>query len=556
MHARPNYCRILAALLAAASAVAGTAAPATGQSGRTYSFHVTAGSDTEDYLRALQVAGIAPEYPWSLRAFARRELDSLTRFSAAHPWSNRYRLQSPKASLSVLPLEVATIVNSAFPWGSNDGPVWAGRGATVSVSAGVQGKLGPLSFAVNPMAFRAANAHFELAPNGQAGRLAFGDVQFPGRVDRPQRFGDAPYSRIDPGNSYVRFDGLGFAAGVSTANEFWGPATMYPFILGNNAPGFIHGFLGTSRPVRVGVGRAHMRLQWSRLEQSDYSPVTGAREHVSSEEPGHSRFAPGLVFVLQPRGTRGLELGMARFFHLFLPAGGVPWSYWTKPLQAPFSQNSPSDSFSTLPRGAEANQLASLFARWVFPAAGVEAYAEYGREDYNANLRDALQEPDHQRSYMLGLGKVFSGHSGRLHSLRAELINFQMSGLAQTRTQGSVYLHSQVRQGHTHRGQLLGAGVGVDAAAGSSVQWESYTQSGKWAVRWSRTVARERGEFHETGVQERRTVDATHEIDASTLIFTRMGDVSLGAAIVREFNRNFADDAWNLQARFGLRRPF
>lgn len=531
--------------------------PLFAQSRRPPTLHVTAGSEAENYLRALQIVGVAPEYPWSLRAFSRRELDSLTRFTGPHPWAARYSLGTRGNGVSVLPFEVGTVVNSNFPWGVNDGPVWAGRGVTASASAGVHGGLGALSFALNPIAFRAANTSFELAPNGETGLLAYGDPQHARRVDRPQRFGEDPYARVDPGNSYARLDFLGITAGVSSANEFWGPAARYPFVLGNNAPGFLHGFLGTSRPVNVGIGRAHARIQWGRLEQSAYSPVTGSSSYVSDEEPGHSRFAPGLVFVFQPRGAPGLELGVSRFFHLFIREGGIPGSYWTKPLRGFFRHDRTSEQADSVGvRAEESNQLASMFARWVFPAAGLEAYAEYGREDYNADLRDLIQEPDHQRSYMVGLAKAFISRSGRLHAIRGELINFQIPGMARTRNQGSVYLHTKVRQGHTNRGQLLGAPVGVDAAAGSSITWDSYSSGGRWSLRWARTTARERGGFYRTEQQTERAIDATHELDASRVFFTRLGDLSIGGALVRELNRNFQDDAWNFQTRFGVRKAF
>src|SRR5687768_1617949 len=47
------------------------------------------GSDAENYLRVLQVAGAAPLYPWGLRAFSPTEVDDLLPDTAAHPWKHR-----------------------------------------------------------------------------------------------------------------------------------------------------------------------------------------------------------------------------------------------------------------------------------------------------------------------------------------------------------------------------------------------------------------------------------------------------------------------------------
>ena len=41
------------------------------------------------------------------------------------------------------------------------------------------------------------------------------------------------------------------SAGLSNARETWGPAVTHPLILGPNAPGFAHAFVGTGHPVPI-----------------------------------------------------------------------------------------------------------------------------------------------------------------------------------------------------------------------------------------------------------------------------------------------------------------
>ena len=84
---------------------------------------------------------------------------------------------------------------------------------------------------------------FPLLANGQSGDAAFGDGLYATVVDRPQRFGDGAYARVDAGQSQVRLDLLGAAVGFSNAHEWWGPAQRYPFLLGTNAAGFPHVFV-------------------------------------------------------------------------------------------------------------------------------------------------------------------------------------------------------------------------------------------------------------------------------------------------------------------------
>src|SRR5689334_2172505 len=115
----------------------------------------TAGSDAERYLRVLQVAGAAPLYPWSIRAFSPRELDRLVPDSAAGPWAARF---APAAAargprLEMLRPSLRAIYNTAYPQGMNDGPLWAGRGGTLSATAGFALRWGALSVRVEPQVF-------------------------------------------------------------------------------------------------------------------------------------------------------------------------------------------------------------------------------------------------------------------------------------------------------------------------------------------------------------------------------------------------------------------
>ena len=149
-------------------------------------------------------------------------------------------------------------------------------------------------------------------PNGQTGRLAYADGPNYYSIDRPQRFGNSAYARVDPGQTTLRLDWRAVAVGVTTANQYWGPASVFPIMLGNNAPGFPHAFLGTARPVDLWLLRIHGRLVWGRLSQSAFSPATAA---------AGVRFATGIVLVLIPRGIPGLELGFTRFSHQPWPRG-------------------------------------------------------------------------------------------------------------------------------------------------------------------------------------------------------------------------------------------
>lgn len=517
--------------------------------------HIVAGSSDEDYLRYLQIAGIAELYPWSIREFSQPELARLAVARGSHPWSGKgdFVDTASRFSFTILPVNAVLRYNSAFPYGSNDGAVWAGRGLTSALDLGFAFRLGPLSGTFNPIAFSAQNRAFPLQANGTTN--PFADPLFPGNVDRPQRFGARTYSRLDPGESTVRLDLLGLTAGISTANMGWGPMENYPYILGGNAPGFPHAFIGTSTPAPVWIGRIHARVIWGELEQSSYSPVSGTTYYSSAMESGTKRFATGLAAVFQPRGIDGLELGAARFFHALWPKEGIPRSYFSKSFGAVFKIGTitPSGSPAGPDAGIDDNQLASFFARWVFPKSGFEAYGEYGHDDHNYDRRDLAQEPDHSRTYGLGMRKVISVDAEHLTAFRAEMINYEMPTLARNRGEGGIYIHFSLPQGHTNRGQLLGSDAGVGSGGGALIAWDRYDKSGAISINWTRTIREQTGSFYINGVTDPRANDVQNALTFSRVRYLGRGDLTTGVTIVRELNRDLQADAWDVNLLVGFR---
>lgn len=505
--------------------------------------------EMETYLRYLQIAGDVPLYPWTARGFSPSELRRLSVGRQAHPWTGRPAFVDRQRTASPLRARLELRANSSFPYGTNDGPVWAGRGLTASITAGASFRAGPFSAELAPMAFIAQNGGFELLDNGETGNLRFADALYGGGVDKPQRFGEDPYGRLDFGNSTVRAELRQIAIGVSTANLAWGPFERFPFLLGTNAPGIAHAFLGSARPLNFWIARIHGRVIWGRLEQSKYSPVEGEPTFISVTEPGTRRFATGFVFSVTPRGIPGLEIGLARFFHSPWPRSGLPRSYATKAFEGLLKvglRGAP--EFSDPGSGAE-NQLVAGFARWVFPRAGFEMYGEYGREDHSWDLRDFVQEPDHSRSYALGLRKVIASHATRVEGITFELINFQLPHLARSdRGEGSIYVHGVMRQGHTHHGQLLGADIAPGTGAGSVLRWDRQDRRGRTSVGLSRVVRGERGTFFRDGQVDPNSIHVQYSLEGEKARIFRSSELTGGLAVIRELNRNFGRDSWALSA--------
>ncbi|MBI4502837.1 MAG: hypothetical protein HY700_16955, partial [Gemmatimonadetes bacterium] len=509
-------------------------------------------SDEEAYLRQLQLAGLVSLHPWTIRPFSYRELRRFSVADSGHPWPGRafgMAAGGARPRLAVLPIENRTSVNSSFPWGYNDGAVWQGRGLTTVLRGGVLGTWGPLSLTLYPTAFATQNAGFTLQNNGRSDSLRFAHGFDPLRVDVPQRFGNGAYSRVDPGQSTVRIDLPVVTVGLSTANEWWGPAVSQPLILGNNAGGFPHVFLGSSEPIDIWIGKIHGRMLWGDLRQSSFTRNT----------PDNRRFGSGIVGTFQPRGVNGLEIGGSRFFHEAWPPNGITWANIARPLSA-FARSAriidPTDPGSDPP-----NQIASLWMRWAVPSVGVEFYAEYAKDDDNWDLRDYIGEPENTGGYTLGIRKTWGGAQSELWSAGIEHMDARQSQWTIGRPSGGVfYEHGpNLPQGHSYRGQLLGSAFGIRGGVATTATLDHYVPNGRLRLTWGRFLMQDaRQEQLQVANRVRRVVaydpegyDVIQALGAEIVRFHGRMTFSGGLTAMHEFNRYLLGDATNLYAWVG-----
>ena len=503
-------------------------------------------SEWERYLRVLQDAGATPLHPWSVRPFGPREAEQLRPAATEHPWERADAFTARalegrgRVTVDVLPIATEAIYNSRFPYGFNDGPVWAGRGLTTVVQGGVVAAGGPVTLVLAPVAFRAENSPFPLRPNGKTGSFAFGDAFNADYIDQPQRFGGAAYQRIAPGNSTLRIDQWGAAIGVSTADQWWGPAATHPLILGNNAGGFPHVFIGTGTPLSLGPIAIHGKFVWGRLEQTEYFAADK-----------RSRLAMGTAMVVTSRFVPGLEIGGTRFFHLLWTDDVLRSANLMKPITGLFKTGrigASGNPFGTEPD----NQLASVFARWVFPGSGggggFEVYGEYAREDNSWDLRDFELEPDHSAGYTLGFARTWARrHDVRL-VLRGEVINTRLAPLRVFRAQAPFYYHTTATQGHTYMGQVLGSVAG-NGGGGSVLALDRYTPGGRWTFAWNRIG---RAQYAPGALIDDFRADIMHAFTVENLRLRGRIGALYELTGVTEFNRNFGPDVFSLRASAGL----
>jgi hypothetical protein len=431
---------------------------------------LVANGEAERYLRVLQLLGVVPQHPVAIRPWNRQEMKRLTP-TGDHPWASRFSTPDNSTSgsrLQILRASTRVTWNTGTP--GNDGAVWFGRGLTLDGSAGVRYTSGPLDLQFAPLAFVAQNQAFTLAPDGLTGAAALRDARFPTEIDLPQRFGTSEYARVDLGNTRISIDTRAVSVGFSSAPLAWGPARDEPLTLGPNGGGFPHLYAGSGEPWPIFIGQLHVKLIAGRLEQSAWSPAASGDA---------SRFLSGFVASFEPRGVPGLEVGFVRTADIIWH--DATWRSVFRPFAGIVSN---SDSYAT--NNAAEDGYASAFARWALAPAGVEVYAEYGRDDFAGDLRWLAIKPDDLGNLLLGVQRAIRTDRG-VRIFRVELVNAELS--ANERGQRGLglplapYIHYAVRQGQTVNGLLLGSEMAY-GGAGWRIASDEYTVNGRctWSL--------------------------------------------------------------------------
>lgn len=439
------------------------------------------GSVAEDRLRLTQLRrGDSTSSPL-LRSFSSRLAPLLVR-----PPSVSTPQSLAAIRIGALAPQLDFVANSALPFGGNDGALWAGRGQNLRIAAGGALSWGPLRLVLRPELIVSTNDPYTVvdsstywAPplDGRFSPYASPWNQYPYSIDLPTRFGAGGISRLDWGQSALWLEHSALAAGVGTENQWWGPGIHNALLLSNNAGGFPHAFLRTTRPLRTAVGSFEARWMVGALKESAFFDTVASNDHRS--------LSAGAV-TWAPTGVEGLTIGVARLVMSPARNGTQPFSRWLDVFAntgRPNALRAVSEQVGRWPEddprfplidsvtAPGRDQLMSLFLRWVLPRDGLEIYAEIGRAEVPRNIKDLLVEPGHSMGYTGGLQYLRPAGKGAIR-LQGEFTYLERSSSYRHRPTGSWATSLAVRQGFTHRGQMLGAAIGPGSSAQSvGIDW-------------------------------------------------------------------------------------
>lgn len=358
---------------------------------------------------------------------------------------------SPSLRVTALDPVVTSTWNSRIPVSYNDGAMWAGRGLNVTAAAGLSAGYRRFRFIFAPSITTSENRPFPIVPSTDPLRSSFASPwqTQPVEADLPLRFGNRRYTRVDPGESMLEIAFPAVAAGVTSSSAWWGPGMRNALVMSNNAAGIPRVYARTATPWSSRLGDLEAEWLLGGLLESPFFDL---------DERNNLRSVSAAVVTLRLAADTGLTIGAARAVYASVRRFGrmpehladVLFDWHRGPTTGPVSRTS--------------DQVTSLFARWVFPAAGVAAHVEWAKIRLPASLRELFVDPQENQGFTVGLEWADEIREGTTVRAQAEVTTLEQTPLSTGGVTREFYASHSVPQGFTQQGQPVGAAIGPGAS--------------------------------------------------------------------------------------------
>lgn len=384
---------------------------------------------------------------------------------AAAPVQNK-----PDQAYTLLPVRNTFAVNTGRPYGWGNSLMIPNVGVQNYLTGGVSYRQGLFHAQLQPELVIAQNSSYSGYPDTFDNAINRQRFVYWNVGDSPERYADGVFARLGLGQSKVSLHVGSFELGASTENIWWGPGQFNALIFSNNAQGFPHISINTTRPAKTFLGAFEGQMVMGRLENSQRDPTQhpALNDRFFRDFSGDWRYLNAVSVSYQPKWVPGLFFGAARTFQSYNRFRGNSFSDWFPIFGALTKQKAGLDLVGESDRGRD--QQISVYTRYLFIKAKSEIYFEYGRRDHAYNWREFFLNPEHGRAYLFGFNKLVSlPRPGAFLQFRGEMTQQQESINRLIRYLGGSgitwHTHGSAR-GFAHNGEALGVGAGT----GNNVQ--------------------------------------------------------------------------------------
>ena len=384
-----------------------------------------------DFMRRSQLTGkLNTKSSLLINTFS-ATISNIDSLLGIHPFSYKVRT----LNIELLPFQRTAQFNSEIGYGGNDGGMIPAKGMQWVVSGGFKATWGNFILQIKPEYITAQNTPFEIFPTEHYPAFWKQYYRWLNTIDHPEHFGTDSYRIFLVGQSSIKYKYKNIEFGLSNENMWWGPGRFNALMMSNNAAGFKHFTLNTTKPIITKWGNFEAQAIAGKLDPSNILPPDHYRYDNGSllykPKPIDSRYINGMIVSWQPKWTP----------HFFVGFTTVGYGY----------------------AGKAKATMGSLFARYLMPKDNAELYFEFGRNDKTPTPINIANENGYPRAYVAGVRKlvpILDRRKQKFIELAAEFTQLQLPNADLTFQGKSWYTSDIAQHGYTNQGQILGAAIG------------------------------------------------------------------------------------------------
>jgi hypothetical protein len=349
--------------------------------------------------------------------------------------------------------------NSFLPQSMNDGLIYPTKGWQERYSIGVNLQFKFLDFNYQPEKIIAQN----LKQEPYYGNKSDGNFMFKyfgmvaNNIDHFRQFG---YERIDTtsfGQSRIGVKTKHATFGYSTENIWWGPGRRNSLIFTNNAGGFRHYYLHSVEPIKSSIGSFEFSALAGIMDTTKFTDIDQELLNICRPckvfKDLDQRKIDAITINWRPKWLPNLYLGYAfsrQYYANKKNLYGQQYSYFSK------------DRTQQI--------MGSLMFRFSMPKDHAEFYGELGLPDEAAYPWNFFNKKLPRTGFIFGATKLVLINRGKsflnlnLEFTQLQLMNpkniFYMGQPFAGGKPNSWYLNTNIKQGYSNNGQLLGSFIG------------------------------------------------------------------------------------------------
>ncbi len=340
----------------------------------------------------------------------------------------------------ILPLAWHVRYNGNRPFAENDGSFAAYGGFQSITQLGIEARIKPIEIRFSPQLHNILPQAYDVSKTWGSQNLG-------------------KRHELSLQGSFLKFHIWKFSLRAAEGNLLLGSTNLDHLMLGNNAPGFRHLGLSTSKPVGIGIGSLEFDLIAGTLSSlNPYLPqeIANLKSHPASfAKIGDRRFS-GLTLVYHPSFLKNSSFGLIRQFQYTKIArqrlNGLVDKHF--PVFEGFFKKNIGGSVED---NKERDQQVSLNYNLHIPSIHTVFSIEYGWNDHEWNLRDLLLSWPHSSAYIISAKKIFLNKNGYTDWV-VEYAHLKQQLEYSVRNAFDWYQYGQSQLGFTQHGQVLGIG--------------------------------------------------------------------------------------------------